>query len=87
MSRRVFVVVATLVAFTMLLGACAPEERASDAGSTITVAYCCGKEALNPAHDMDAKFLVFLPLLTRSPRGELQGRLAKRWDHSPDYRR
>ena len=77
---------AALVAFTTLMVACTAKDRADDTGSTITVAYCCGKEALNPAHDMDAKFLVFLPLLTRNPAGELEGRLAKRWNHSPDYR-
>ncbi|HVS12169.1 MAG TPA: pseudouridine synthase, partial [Planctomycetota bacterium] len=34
----------------------------------------------------DAKFLVFLPLAARNANGELEGRLAERWEHSPDYR-
>ena len=35
---------------------------------------------------MPAKFLVFLPLVALDERGELEGRLARRWEHSPDYR-
>ncbi len=31
-------------------------------------------------------FLVFLPLVARNTDGELEGRLAERWEHSPDYR-
>ena len=30
--------------------------------------------------------LVFLPLVSRNEEGELEGRLARRWEHSPDYR-
>ncbi len=61
-------------------------DRAYSRGSTVTVAYCCGKEALNPSHDMNAKFLVFLPLAAYNRKGELEGRLARSWEHSPDYR-
>ena len=35
---------------------------------------------------MPAKFLVFLPLVTRNEKGELEGRLAQSWEHSADYR-
>ena len=32
-----------------------------------------------------SQFLVFLPLVTRNAKGELEGRLAESWEHSPDY--
>lgn len=54
--------------------------------STVTVAYCCGDEALNPIHDMEAKKLVFLPLMERDSLGELVGRLATSWKPSANYR-
>ena len=41
---------------------------------------------LNPVHDMEAKYLVFLSLMTVDQHGSLQGRLARSWEHSPDYR-
>ena len=50
------------------------------------VAYCCGKEVLNPSQDTNAKYLVFLPLVTMDQNWQLEGRLARRWEHSPDYR-
>lgn len=36
--------------------------------------------------DVPEKFLVFLPLVARNARGELEGVLATHWEHSPDYR-
>ncbi len=36
--------------------------------------------------DSELKFLVFLPLASVNERGELEGVLARRWEHSPDYR-
>ncbi len=80
----------------MLAGACfltlasagcgRARDRAYSRGSTLTVAYCCGKQTLTPAFDMEAKFLVFLPLVAEDENGDLEGRLARRWEHSPDYR-
>jgi peptide/nickel transport system substrate-binding protein len=71
-----------------LVAACRTPEVDRQAGetSTVTVAYCCGDEALNPIHDMDAKKLVFLPLMDRDSVGNLVGRLATIWDPSADYR-
>ncbi len=60
-------------------------DRALAAQSTITVFYF-EEAALGPSWDMPAKFLVFLPLVARNAMGELEGRLAERWEHSPDYR-
>ena len=62
------------------------EDRAYSRGSTVIISYCCGKEALNPSHAMDAINLVFLSLATHDPQGRLMGRLATSWEHSPDYR-
>ena len=36
--------------------------------------------------DSSSQFLLFLPLVTRNAKGELEGRLAERWEHTPDYR-
>lgn len=33
-----------------------------------------------------SRFLVFLPLITRNHNGELEGRLARSWEHSQDHR-
>jgi len=63
----------------------APENHVEDP-STITLAYCCGREVMNPSHDMDAKNLVFEPLLKKDSEGRLVGRLAVSWEHSEDYR-
>jgi peptide/nickel transport system substrate-binding protein len=54
--------------------------------TTITVAYCCGDEALNPIHDMEAKKLVFLTLMDRDSLGNLVGGLATNWEPSADFR-
>ena len=35
---------------------------------------------------MSPKFLVFLPLTARDERGELEGRLAKSWEHTADFK-
>jgi peptide/nickel transport system substrate-binding protein len=45
---------------------------------------------MSDMHDMftdnSPMYLVFLPLVARNADGELEGRLAERWEHSPDYR-
>ena len=62
------------------------EDPAYSRGSTVTVAYCCGPAAFNPSTEMPAKFLVFMPLVSSDEDGNLQGRLARRWEYSPDRR-
>ncbi len=54
--------------------------------STITVLNEGDEWVLGPEWDNPPKFLVFLPLVTRNAKGELEGRLAQSWQHSPDYR-
>ncbi len=60
-------------------------DRAYFRGSTVAVAYCCGERVLKPSMGVTARFLVFLPLVAYDRNGELEGRLARRWEHSPDY--
>ncbi len=69
------------------LGGCGrghDHERARD--SSITVLTLGDERDLGPAEDRPSKFLVFLPLVARNAKGELEGRLAESWEHSPDYR-
>src|SRR5713226_8385061 len=54
--------------------------------STVTVLYPYDEFVLGPADAMPAQFLMFLPLVAWNARGELEGRLAESWEHSPDYR-
>jgi peptide/nickel transport system substrate-binding protein len=56
-------------------------------GSTVTVLYEGEpEECFNPYIDASAKLLVFMPLVARNHRGELEGRLAESWALSPDFR-
>jgi len=63
------------------------KDRVYSRGSTVTVAYCCGREALSPLQDLSAMFLVFSPLVAydRELREDVP-RLAQRCEHSPDFR-
>ncbi|MGQ0732278.1 MAG: ABC transporter substrate-binding protein [Acidobacteriota bacterium] len=60
-------------------------DRASHHASTLTIAYSSGAETLVPDATA-AERLIFLPLLARNAHGELEGRLAERWEHSADHR-
>ncbi|MFN2399765.1 MAG: ABC transporter substrate-binding protein [Gemmatimonadaceae bacterium] len=75
-----------LLACTLLLlgiGCGRDEERGP---SSITVSYPGDERVFGPYWEMPAKFLVFLPLVALDEHGELEGRLARQWEHSPDYR-
>ncbi len=54
--------------------------------STITVLYSGDEYFLNPFGGNTADHLVFLPLFVHDENGELQPKLAERWEHSLDYR-
>lgn len=58
---------------------CSGVERSQAAGSTFTVLYP-GDERTWP------RFLAFLELALPDETGKMQGRLAKSWEHTPDYR-
>jgi len=59
------------------------EDRAYARGNTLIVAVRDVSVILPDATDLD--FLIFLPLTEENERGELEGRLAERWEHSADY--
>src|SRR5215510_5798386 len=62
------------------------EPRRAAEPDSITVLYPGGETVLGPDEDYPAQFLVFLPLVARNGRGDLEGRLARSWEHTPDYR-
>lgn len=68
------------------LGCSLGEDRASADASTITILYPVDERGLGPAWEMPSKLLVFLPLAVEDENGELEGRLARSWEHSSDYR-
>ena len=51
--------------------------------SAVTILYGGDEVVFGPRDS--PQFLVFLPLVTRNAKGEFEGRLAERWEHSPDY--
>ena len=59
--------------------------RLADKASTLTILDDGDEHVLGLPWDVPDKFLVFLPLVSRNARGELEGRLARSWEHSPDY--
>ncbi len=54
--------------------------------STYTILVPSDEWILSPARRGAASFLVFLELATPNERGELEGRLAESWEHSPGSR-
>jgi peptide/nickel transport system substrate-binding protein len=64
---------------------CSRHRRRGREANSITVLYPHDEFALGP-DGWQARFLVFLPLVAWNRRGELEGRLAETWEHSPDYR-
>jgi len=75
----------TAVLLLLAAAACEPAgDRDEIRGTTVTMAYY--ERGLYPDEDMPAKFLTFLSLTTLDEEGELEGRLARRWEHSSDFR-
>ena len=75
------------VCFLALAGlTCArSDDQANSRSSTITILYPVGSER-SVLRCCSPSSLVFLPLVNRNEAGELEGRLARRWEHSADYR-
>ena len=67
------------------LAGCTPRD-ANRRDRTLIIAFPGTDKGMNPLNDEESKFLVFLPLLRGDDSGELEGRLAERWEHSADYR-
>ncbi len=63
-----------------------PDDQASSDESAVTVLYIGDERILGPYWSVPAQFLMFLPLVTQDQSGQVQPRLAQRWQHSNDYR-
>lgn len=74
----------TRLLLILVSSACAAGGR--DDPRTLTVLYPGDERILGPYWEMPAKFLMFLPLARYGADGELEGVLARRWEHSPDHR-
>jgi len=76
------------VALALLSTASCRPEGHRDRGrtTTLTILYPGDERVFGPDDDMPAKFLVFQPLVTLDDHGDVVGALARRWEHSPDYR-
>lgn len=83
---RVFSRTARLMTQLLLAGCSTGGDVAPSAPNTLTIYSEVDEGVLSLAYDMPAKFLVFLPLVAADSTGGLEGRLARSWDHSPDYR-
>ena len=64
---------------------CRPRSPAGSRRSTLIIAVGDNERELVAVDGELLKNLVFLPLLTENAAGELEGRLAERWEHSPDF--
>lgn len=71
------------LAVLLLLVACGDIDRSGRDASTVTVLFESNDYVFGPSPDDWPKFLVFLPLVSDDAQ---VGRLAERWEHSPDYR-
>ncbi len=80
---------ATIVLLGVLGLACTGGSDRNDwRGSTLTVHLVGPNEWLfSPAQADEPMFLLFLPLVQQGPNGGIEGRLARSWEHSDDYRR
>ncbi len=70
----------------MVLGCARGADRGPTEGSTITMLYPIDERGLGPVPGEASQFLVFMPLVAFTADGELEGRLARSWEHSPDFR-
>ena len=84
MRRFLMVVCICFIAFTNI--DCRQGDRPRADKSTVTVLSTFDEWALGPAADQVAKFLVFLEMATPNEHGQLEGRLARSWEHSADYK-
>ncbi len=75
------------IGLAVLIGAGCSRDRAGSTAeaSTFTVLMPGDEWNLSPARGR-GRLLVFLELATPNEKGELEGVLAKSWEHSPDYR-
>lgn len=65
---------------------CRKHTKESDTNSKITIHYVGDERIFGPMYDMQAKLLIFQPLFTWNERGNIEGLLVDRWEHSEDYK-
>lgn len=82
MMRSSTAVAAAALGLLLLAGCGSPSERRAEA-STLTVLLPGDESSI---WTYPSRFLLFLPLVARNEKGELESRLARSWEHSPDYR-
>ena len=88
LDRRRFIRLSAGSLAAVAVGCGGGNDRGYSRGSTVIVGVP-GSDAQvrNPTPHSDHPFwLVFLPLMAVNETGELEGRLAERWELSPDYR-
>lgn len=79
-------VLAILTVLALATAGCeARNDRPRSRGSAITILSVSDGRVFTPLR-YPAQFLVFLPLVSYDESGEVEGRLARSWDHSADYR-
>lgn len=82
-------ILAAAVCSALSLSACSsgdgPVAETGSGATTLTVLYPGDERILGPYWSMPAQFLMFDPLVEWRDDGELGGRLARDWTHSPDY--
>jgi peptide/nickel transport system substrate-binding protein len=85
---KVRVGISLCVILALGLSACtAPGAGPTDRDASLIILYPGGDEwAIGPAWGAEVHFLTFLPFVAINERGEVEGRLAKSWQHSADYR-
>lgn len=87
--RESKVFVTTILCFLVVVNIhCSQKNRGVKSESKIIVHYSFDERILGPYWNMEARFLVFLPLISMDDFSslELVPALAERWEHSPDYR-
>lgn len=90
LKARRLLICSSVCAAALITGSCVrADDRADDEPTTYTVLYPGDERVLGAegrAYYRPAQFLVFEPLMTWNAEGELEPRLARAWEHSPDYR-
>lgn len=77
--------VAALVSVPLALGCGVDSQRDADR-DTLRILYFGDEWVFSPNWDVNAKFALFLPLVRPNGDGEIEGMLARSWEHSEDGR-
>lgn len=78
---------AVLTALVALAAACGRDGApTSERSSTLTVHVNADEWLFSPSEADEPIFLVFMPIVRQGRNGGIEGRLARSWEHSDDYR-